>query len=215
MTYAIAIIGGGIVGLATARAILERAPRARLVVLEKEADIAQHQTGHNSGVSHSDIYYKPGSYKARLCVEGARLMKAYCDKNGIPVDTCGKVIVATSQEELPRLKTLYERGVANGVPGVSMIDAARLKEIEPEASARAGILSPQTAIVDYRRVAETLARELVASGVTIERSFRVATIARERGTLRLGTGEDGIRLVRIALAVEQTLREGRRVPLPG
>jgi len=192
VTYDIAIIGGGIVGLATARAILERAPRARLVVLEKEADIAQHQTGHNSGVIHSGIYYKPGSYKARLCVEGARLMKAYCDKNGISVDTCGKVIVATSQEELPRLKTLYERGVANGVPGVSMIDAGRLKEIEPQASALAGIHSPQTAIVDYRRVAETLARELVASGATIERNFRVATIARERGTLRLGTGDDHV-----------------------
>ena len=195
MTYDIAIIGGGIVGLATARAILDRAPRARLVLLEKEADIAQHQTGHNSGVIHSGIYYKPGSYKARLCVEGARLMKAYCDKNGIAVDTCGKVIVATSQEELPRLKTLYERGVANGVPGVSMIDAGRLKEIEPHASALAGIHSPQTAIVDYRRVAETLARDLVAAGVTIERNFRVATIARERGTLRIGSSDDHVVVV--------------------
>ena len=178
VTYDIAIIGGGIVGLATARAILERAPRARLTILEKEADIAQHQTGHNSGVIHSGIYYKPGSHKARLCVEGARLMKAYCDKNGIPVETCGKVIVATSQDEVPRLKTLYERGVANGVPGVSMIDAARLTEIEPHARALAGIHSPQTAIVDYRRVAETLAKELTGSGLTLERNFRVAFIAR-------------------------------------
>ena len=189
MTHDIAIIGGGIVGLATARAILERAPRARLVLLEKEADIAQHQTGHNSGVIHSGIYYKPGSYKARLCVEGARLMKAYCDKNGIAVDTCGKVIVATSEEELPRLKTLYERGVANGVPGVSMIEAGSLKEIEPHASAIAGIHSPQTAIVDYHLVAETLARELVAAGVTIERNFRVTTIARAQGTVRLGRAD--------------------------
>src|SRR5438477_603693 len=194
MTYDIAIIGGGIVGLATARAILDRAPRTRLVLLEKETDIAHHQTGHNSGVIHSGIYYKPGSYKARLCVEGARLMKAYCEKNGIEVDTCGKVIVATSQEELPRLKTLYERGVANGVPGVAMIDARRLKEIEPHASALAGIHSPQTAIVDYRRVAETLARDLVASGLTLERSFRVGAITRERGTLRLATlGFSGFR----------------------
>ena len=190
MTYDIAIIGGGIVGLATARAILDRAPRACLVVLEKEIDIAHHQTGHNSGVIHSGIYYKPGSYKARLCVEGARLMKAYCEKNEIEVETCGKVIVATSREELPRLTTLYERGVANGVPGVAMIDAGRLKEIEPHASAVAGIHSPQTAIVDYRRVAETLARELVASGVTIERNFRVTSIARLRGTLRLATDDD-------------------------
>jgi L-2-hydroxyglutarate oxidase LhgO len=192
VTYDIAIIGGGIVGLATARAILERAPRARLTILEKEADIAKHQTGHNSGVIHSGIYYKPGSYKARLCVEGARLMKAYCDKNGIPVETCGKVIVATSQEELPRLKTLYERGVANGVPGVSMIDAGRLKEIEPHASAIAGIHSPQTAIVDYRRVAETLAKELTASGLALERNFRVVSIARAPGELWLGAADGRI-----------------------
>src|SRR5438105_6395679 len=119
-------------------------------------------------------------------------MKAYCEKNGIEVDTCGKVIVATSQEELPRLKTLYERGVANGVPGVAMIDARRLKEIEPHASALAGIHSPQTAIVDYRRVAETLARDLVASGLTLERSFRVGAITRERGTLRLATADDRV-----------------------
>ena len=185
MSYDIAIIGGGIVGLASARAILERAPRAQLVVLEKEAELARHQTGHNSGVIHSGIYYKPGSYKARLCVEGARLMKTYCDKNGIAVDTCGKVIVATSEAELPRLKTLYERGVANDVPGVTMIDAARLKEIEPEASALAAIHSPQTAIVDYSRVAETLARDLGAAGVTFERNFRVSSIERVRGTVRL------------------------------
>ena len=186
MTHDIAIIGAGIVGLATARAIRERAPGTRLVILEKEAEIAQHQTGHNSGVIHSGIYYKPGSYKARLCVEGARLMKAYCEKNGIAVQTCGKVIVATSQDEVPRLKTLYERGVANGVPGVAMIDAARLREIEPQASAVAGIQSPETAIVDYRRVAETLAAELTGSGVTLERGFHVASIGRTPGELRLG-----------------------------
>src|SRR5439155_113258 len=170
----------------------ERAPRARLTILEKEADIAQHQTGHNSGVIHSGIYYKPGSHKARLCVEGARLMKAYCDKSGIPVETCGKVIVATSQDEVPRLKTLYERGVANGVPGVSMIDAARLTEIEPHARALAGIHSPQTAIVDYRRVAETLAKELTGSGLTLERNFRVASIARSRGEVRLGAADSRV-----------------------
>src|SRR6266436_1566268 len=117
MTFDIAIIGGGIVGLATARAILERAPRTRLVMLEKEADIAQHQTGHNSGVIHSGIYYKPGSYKARLCVEGARLVSEFCAEHGIRVERCGKVIVATRDDEVPRLQTLYERGTANGVPG--------------------------------------------------------------------------------------------------
>jgi (S)-2-hydroxyglutarate dehydrogenase len=189
MTYDIAIIGAGIVGLATARALLEGAPRARIVVLEKEQDIAQHQTGHNSGVIHSGIYYKPGSYKARLCVEGARLMKAYCEKAGIAVETCGKVIVATSADEVPRLKALYDRGVANGVPGVTMIDAARLHEIEPYATAVAAIHSPMTAIVDYRQVAAALCDELVASGVTVERGFRVASITRSQGTLRIATAE--------------------------
>jgi L-2-hydroxyglutarate oxidase len=189
VTYDIAIIGGGILGLATARAILDQSPRTSIVILEKEMDVAHHQTGHNSGVIHSGIYYKPGSYKARLCVEGARLMKTYCEKHDIEVETCGKVIVATSQEELPRLQALYERGVANGVPGVAMIDAARLKEIEPHASALAAIHSPETAIVDYKRVAESLTRDLVASGVTLERNFRVTSIARLRGTLRISTAD--------------------------
>src|SRR5262245_53361849 len=110
------IIGGGIVGLATAVALSERHPRTRLLVLDKEPRIATHQTGHNSGVIHSGIYYKPGSYKARLCVEGARLMTEFCDGHGILYERCGKVIVATTDAEIPRLQTLYERGTANGVP---------------------------------------------------------------------------------------------------
>jgi (S)-2-hydroxyglutarate dehydrogenase len=187
VTYDIAIVGTGIVGLATARALLDKAPRTRIVMLEKERDIAQHQTGHNSGVIHSGIYYKPGSYKARLCVEGARLMKAFCEKAGIGVENCGKVIVATSQDEVPRLKALYERGVANGVPGLAMIDTARLGEIEPHAAAVAAIHSPMTAIVDYSQVARAFCDELVAAGVTVERNFRVASIARRAGTLRLQT----------------------------
>ena len=106
-SYDIAVIGGGIVGLATARVVGERAPRARLVILEKEARLATHQTGNNSGVIHSGIYYKPGSYNAKLCVEGKGLMLEFCQKHGIRVDHVGKVIVATSQAELPRLQTLY------------------------------------------------------------------------------------------------------------
>jgi (S)-2-hydroxyglutarate dehydrogenase len=189
VTYDIAIVGAGIVGLATARALQERSPGVRLVLLEKEREIAQHQTGHNSGVIHSGIYYKPGSHKARLCVEGVRLMKAFCEKNGIAVETCGKVIIATSQDEVPRLQTLYERGVANGVPGVTLIDLARLKELEPHASAVAAIHSPQTAIVDYGQVSQAFARDLVAHGATLERNFRVTSIARVGGELRVGTGD--------------------------
>ena len=190
MTYDIAIVGAGIVGLATARALSEGSPGTRLVLLEKEAEIAQHQTGHNSGVIHSGIYYKPGSYKARLCVEGVRLMKAFCEKNGIAVETCGKVIIATSQHEVPRLKTLYERGIANGVPGVAMIDVDRLRELEPHARAVAAIHSPQTAIVDYGQVSQVFLRDLLAHGATLERKFRVAAIGRTGSELRIGA-EDG------------------------
>jgi len=181
MTYDLAIIGGGIIGLATARALLERYPALHLVLCEKEAELGTHQTGHNSGVIHSGIYYKPGSFKARLCVEGVRLMTDFCDKNGIKYDRCGKVIVATADDELPRLRNLYERGVANGVPGVAMIDAARVREIEPHVSAVAGIHSPNTAIVDYGEVTAALGRELVARGVTIEYNFPVSAITRVRG----------------------------------
>ena len=189
MTYDIAVVGAGIVGLATARALLERAPATRLVVLEKEREIAQHQTGHNSGVIHSGIYYKPGSYKARLCVEGVRLMKAFCEKNNIAVETCGKVIVATSDVEVPRLRTLYERGVANGVPGIALIDRDRLRELEPHARAVAAIHSPQTAIVDYGQVAHAFARDLLAQGAVLERGFPVASITRTGGELRLGAAD--------------------------
>ena len=176
--YDVAIIGGGIVSLATARALGERAPRARLCIVEKEAQLAQHQSGHNSGVIHSGIYYKPGSYKARLCVEGVRLMKEFCAEHGIRVEPCGKVIVATRPEELPRLQTLYERGVANGVPGLSVIDPPRLRELEPHASALKGIHSPNTAIVDYKEVAAAFAQELVGRGVAIETNAGVTAIRR-------------------------------------
>src|SRR5438874_9333118 len=128
----IAIIAGRVPRPAAARGLDERAPRARLVVLEKEAKLATHQTGNNSGVIHSGIYYKPGSYKAKLCVEGKGLMLDFCQKHGIRVDHVGKVIVATEQAELPRLQMLYERGIANGVP-VEMIEPAQLREIEPHA----------------------------------------------------------------------------------
>src|SRR4029453_5669109 len=166
-SYDIAIIGGGIIGLATARALGERAPRARLVALEKEAKLAPHQTGNNSGVIHSGIYYKPGSYKAKLCVEGKGLMLEVLQKHGIRVEPVGKVIVATGQAELPRLQTLYERGIANGVP-VEMLDPAQLRGIGPPAQALRAIRSPSTAIVDYKEVCAAMTRELTARGVVIE-----------------------------------------------
>jgi L-2-hydroxyglutarate oxidase LhgO len=176
--YDVAIVGGGIVGLATARALVERSPRARIVLLEKEAKLATHQTGHNSGVIHSGIYYRPGSFKARLCVEGVRLMVEFCEAHGIRWERCGKVIVATREDELPRLQALYERGVANGVPGVTMIDADRVRELEPHAAAIRAIHSPHTGIVDYSEVSAALARGLTAHGVALETNARVTRIAR-------------------------------------
>jgi L-2-hydroxyglutarate oxidase LhgO len=165
--FDLAVVGGGILGLATARALLAERPGLRLVILEKEARLASHQTGHNSGVIHSGIYYKPGSHKARLCVEGARLMKEFCAQYGIRVDPIGKVIVATSEAELPRLQMLFERGTANGVQGLALLDRDQLREIEPHAAAIRAIHSPTTSIVDYGEVAQALARELLTQGAVI------------------------------------------------
>jgi L-2-hydroxyglutarate oxidase len=186
-SYDVALVGGGIVALATAWALGERAPRARLVILEKEPGLARHQTGHNSGVIHSGIYYRPGSAKARLTVAGARLMTEFCAARGITVERCGKVIVATADDELPRLQTLWDRGRANGVPGLSLIDPARLRELEPHAAAVKAIHSPATAIVDYAEVAAALAGELRARGVAVETSARVEAIARDAQAFTLGT----------------------------
>jgi len=195
--YDVAIIGGGILGLATARALLERAPRQRLVIVEKEDRLATHQTGHNSGVIHSGIYYRPGSYKARLCVEGARLMREFCAERGIPVEPVGKVIVATSQPELGRLQTLYERATANGVPGLKFVDQAALRELEPHARALLALHSPATAIVDFGEVAAALARELTGRGVTILTKARLTGIVRSAGGLDLVTSRELLRVSRL------------------
>src|SRR2546427_12090462 len=185
-SYDIAIIGGGIVGLATARALGERSPGARLVILEKEAKRARHQTGNNSGVIHSGLCYKPGSCKSKLWVEGKGLILESCRTHGIRVDHVGKAMVATEQAELPRLQPLYERGLANGVP-VEMIDPAQLREIEPHASALRAIRSPSTAIVDYKEVCAAMTRELTARGVAIETNARVTSIARTSGAIDIVT----------------------------
>jgi L-2-hydroxyglutarate oxidase LhgO len=157
------------------------------VVLEKEARLATHQTGHNSGVIHSGIYYKPGSFKARLCVEGARLMVALCERHSLAMERCGKVIVATAPGELPRLQALYERGVANGVPGLALVGPERVRELEPHAAALRAIHSPATGIVDYGEVAAVLAKELTEHGVAIETGAPVTGIRRAGGELVLTT----------------------------
>lgn len=156
------IVGGGIVGLSTAWHLLQRSPRARVAVLEKEARWGAHQTGHNSGVIHSGIYYKPGSFKAVFTKAGNRSMVDFCAKHGVPHEICGKVIVATSDAELPQLQKLYARGVENGLE-VRLLDGDEVREIEPHVRARAGIQVAAAGIVDYGEVAGVLAH-LVATG---------------------------------------------------
>jgi L-2-hydroxyglutarate oxidase LhgO len=189
----IAIIGGGIVGLGTALALTERFQNRSLAVLEAERELASHQTGHNSGVIHAGIYYKQGSAKARLCVEGVRLMKQFCRDNEVPVDDCGKVIVAVTEDEVPRLQELYQRGMANGVPGLEMIDPGRVRELEPHARAMGALYSPSTAIVDFSAVAGAMASRLSAAGARILKQSRIRSIRREAGFLHLET--DGAPLV--------------------
>jgi L-2-hydroxyglutarate oxidase LhgO len=186
-TRDLAIIGGGIVGLATALALTERHPRLTVTVLEKEPRLGAHQTGHNSGVIHSGIYYRPGSLKARLCVEGARLMKRFCDDHGIPWEGCGKVIVATEAPELPRLMGIYERGLANGLSGLKVLEADEVSEHEPHCRALRAILVPETGIVDYAQVAETMARLIRERGAEIVTGARVTAIRRDGAGLVLET----------------------------
>jgi len=160
----IAIVGGGIVGLATAYALRDRKP----VVFEKERTVGAHQTGHNSGVIHSGIYYKPGSYKAKLCVDGAQRMKAFCREHAIPHEICGKVVVATEEAEVPRLDELQRRAAANGVPA-ERITPERLRQIEPEARGIAALHVPGTGIIDYVAVAKKLASFVeVRTGVRVD-----------------------------------------------
>jgi (S)-2-hydroxyglutarate dehydrogenase len=159
VTYDVAIIGGGIVGLGTALALTERT-NARLVVLEAEGKLAAHQTGHNSGVIHSGLYYKPGSLKATNCVEGRELMYRYCAENGIAHERCGKVVVATHERELPALAELERRGTANGLEGLRRLGPAELRVYEPHVAGIAGLHVAETGIVDYKQVAESFARKV-------------------------------------------------------
>ena len=173
--YDFAIIGGGIVGMSTAMALGQRYPEARILVLEKEDTWAFHQTGHNSGVIHSGIYYKPGSLKAKLGREGNLSMVEFCREYGITHEVCGKVIVATQPQELPLLENLYQRGLTNGLE-VRKISLDELKEIEPHVNGLAAILVPSTGIVNYKQVAETYARIVREQGGTLQLNTRVEKI---------------------------------------
>jgi L-2-hydroxyglutarate oxidase len=170
--YDIAIIGGGIVGLATALALTRRG-HTSLIVLEAEGAVAAHQSSHNSGVIHSGLYYKPGSLKAQLCVSGREEMYRFCAEHGLPHERCGKLVVATEERELPALAELERRGQANGLLGIKRLGPGEMKEHEPHVAGIAALLVPETGIADYRRVAETYARLTVEAGGVVETAARV------------------------------------------
>jgi L-2-hydroxyglutarate oxidase LhgO len=195
--YDVAIVGGGIVGLATGYALLQERPGLRLAILDKETELASHQTGHNSGVIHSGIYYKPGSLKAQLCREGVSRLMAFCEAHGIPYQLVGKVIVATEEREIPALEELLRRGTANGVPSLRRIGPEELREIEPGARAVAALHSPSTGIVDYPAVARAIAAEIRAAGGEVLTGAAVKQIHRDGAGVRLVTarGDVSARLV--------------------
>ena len=181
------IVGAGIVGLATARELLNRRPGLRLAVIDKEKAVGTHQSGHNSGVIHSGVYYAPGSLKARLCVQGAREMYAYCESRGIPSERCGKVIVAADESELGRLEALYERGTANGVQGLELIGPEALREREPHCAGIRALWSPSSGIVDYREVVRHYALDVRNSGGEVHTGRELLGIERRRDVVLMLT----------------------------
>jgi 2-hydroxyglutarate dehydrogenase len=191
------VVGGGILGLATARELKRRDDRRSLVVLEREARLAAHQTSHNSGVIHAGIYYRAGSLKARLCVAGARDLYSYCDEHGVPYERRGKLIVASTPDELPRLDELHERATANDVPGLRRLSAGELRELEPHCVGLAALHSPSTGVVDFAAVAEALAAELRASDVPVITNCEVTGVRRGSDELEVqhAQGATGARFV--------------------
>lgn len=183
----VAIIGAGIVGLATALRLLERRPDLRLVVLERERVVGAHQSGHNSGVVHAGLYYAPGSQKALLCREGKGLVERYCEARGIPIAWPGKLVVALDESELPRLAALQERGLANGVEGLEEVGPERMREIEPHIRGVRALWSPRTGITDFARVTRAFADDVRSRGGAIELARPVTSIERRRGALVLAT----------------------------
>ncbi len=172
--FDIVIIGGGIVGLSTAMHATRTLPQLRLLLVEKEDSVARHQSGHNSGVIHSGIYYKPGSLKAKFCVEGAAAMVEFCREHDLPHQVCGKVIVATRDEEVPRLKELLERGQANGLAGLRLLPPEQLREIEPHCGGLMAVLVPGTGITDYAAVSRKYAEIIAAQGGTVSTGTEVS-----------------------------------------
>jgi (S)-2-hydroxyglutarate dehydrogenase len=186
MIYDFAVIGAGILGLSAAREILRLRPGSPVIVLEKESAIAQHQTGHNSGVIHAGIYYEPGSLKARFCREGAAATKSFCMEQGIKFETCGKLLVATNEPERLRMNALFDRAKQNGVEAVP-IDAAGLTRLEPNICGAGALLIPETAIVDFKLVALAFAKFIVAQGAELQLSSKIIAIREDFGCVELAT----------------------------
>ncbi|WP_257426367.1 L-2-hydroxyglutarate oxidase [Nocardioides carbamazepini] len=211
----IGIVGGGILGLAVGRELVRRRPGVTVVVLEKETRLATHQTGHNSGVVHAGIYYRPGSLKAELCTRGRALLRDYCAEHGIAYDECGKLVVAVDEAELPRFEALARTARENRVPGLRRLDAAAIGEVEPHAAGLAALHSPRTAITDYVAVAEALSAEIVAAGGAVHLGAQVTVVDRVPGGLEVGTATGRHRVDELVLCGGlQSDRLGRLVGGP-
>jgi len=219
------VVGGGLVGLATALALKERNAPGNVILLEKESTVGQHQSTHNSGVLHAGLYYRPGSLKARFAVEGIRRMTAFCERHRIAHEICGKLVVATNPEEVDRLRTLLERGTANGLRDLQWLSSEALKEIEPHAAGVAAVRVPEEGIVDYAAVCNAMSKDFLASGGTIRTRTKVLKIVREGSAWNVLTtaGEwradfvincAGLHSDRIAACAGET-RDVRIVPFRG
>ncbi|MCE2996644.1 MAG: L-2-hydroxyglutarate oxidase [Cyclobacteriaceae bacterium] len=189
MTYDIIVVGGGIVGLATALQLKKEKPNLSILVLEKENELAKHQTGNNSGVIHSGIYYKPGSLKATNCLRGYDLLLQFCKENEVPFELCGKIIVATDEPEIKLLNNLFERGQQNGLQNLKRLTKEQLKEHEPHVTGLEGIFVPQTGIVDYKIVAEKYGEVLRQQGVAIQLGEKVINIHKEEKQVTVETSQ--------------------------
>ena len=177
MHYDVVVIGGGIVGLATALNLKKARPSLRLLLIEKENSLAAHQTGHNSGVIPSGLYYKPGSLKAKNCIEGYHMLIDFCNENNIKYELCGKIVVATREDQIPSLETLFERGIQNGLKGLEMLNKEQMRAIEPHVAGIAGIKVPQTGIINYTTVSEKYAENIKNLGGEIRLGEKVSSIS--------------------------------------
>ena len=185
--YDVVVIGGGIIGLATSMKLTRDFPNLKVAVLEKEKEVAQHQTGHNSGVIHAGIYYAPGSQKANFCSTGGKLLRNFCDEHGIAYDMCGKLIVATDESEVPQLEELFRRGTENGAEGLKMVDQEEIREIEPYSAGVKAIFSPNTGIIDYFEVSQAYATNMRENGGDLLTDVEVVSIDNRDGLVYINT----------------------------